>query len=333
MNFSTLNLSKKWIALLNNWNEFWFKKEAPLNLALMRIVLVGTMLYIYILRIDILDNFGQNSMVPRELALKMYTSFVRPGFAWFFWPDSWVYIIHSIFIFLLVLAFLGLSNRALMIITWVLHMGFVQRNYTIQFGGDIISGILFFYLSFTNCCDRLSLKNLIFKNKSKNEETGRLWAFRKQFNQSISSVFYRMIQIQISVIYAYTGFEKMKGGSWWDGTALWTVLANPQFAAFDLTWLRHMSLFLIFGSFITIIFEVYFPVMIIHPKTRYYWLGLGALFHLLIGVFMALGTFSLIMMSTYFLFIAPETLEWIKKQRLPISILDSNSNSMRFFRK
>lgn len=285
---------KSWGFFIRSWDHFWFGVDGAWNLACMRVVLVGTMFYTYLWRVSNLSYFNSDSILPREYSMKIFSEFGRPWLSWCFWPDTWAGSVHWIYLGLLFLIFVGLSNRLLMVFCWILHMGFIHRNYAVVFGADIISGIFLFYLSFTKCCEELTFKKYL---------PTCLGSKKKMNPDMISSVFYRLMQIQICAIYAYTGFEKLKGGSWWDGTALWTVLANPQMAAFDMAWTQHFSLFILAGSFLTIIFEIYFPVMAINPRVRPYWLTAGVLFHLSIGILMGLMSFSAVMISTYFLFL------------------------------
>jgi len=293
-----------WRNVWEVWDKFWFQKEGVLNLAWMRIFLAGTMCYTYFWRTFNISYFQEGSMLPREYALKIYPEFTRPPFFWCFWPDSWALGVHVLFVGLLLLICLGIANRPLMLATWVLHIGFIQRNYSVLFGADVISCLLLFYLSWTQCCERLRFFSGIRITP------------RKETLDILSSVFYRMIQIQMVIIYAYTGFEKLKGATWWDGTALWTVLANPQMTAFDMTWLRHFGILILAGSFIAIIFEIYFPVMVFIPRMKLFWLGLGIIFHGIIGALMGLMTFSLVMLSTYFLFLdSQEISRWSARLR------------------
>lgn len=118
----------------------------------------------------------------------------------------------------------------------------------------------------------------------------------------LTPVFFRIAQIQICIIYMFTGLEKLKGPSWWDGTAIWTVIANPQMVIMDFTWMRYFPLLVSILTFTTVIFEVYFIAAMLNEKSRKIWLGLGFMFHLGIGLVMGLIPFSLAMISTYFLF-------------------------------
>ncbi len=125
------------------------------------------------------------------------------------------------------------------------------------------------------------------------------------------------MQFQLAIIYMYTGFEKLKGSTWWDGTALCTVFANPQFINYDLIFLRNFPLFFTIGTFVTLLFEVYFPAMMLFKAGRYSFLCLGVFFHLMIGVLLSLMPFSLIMMGTYPLFLDKKDVQiimgWIGK--------------------
>lgn len=296
--------------LPSSLSEFLFKSQRLHSLGLMRLILGSVLLYLAVFRHFNMDQFMDGSIIPRDQALSMFPEFYKPWIQFFFWPDSLAPIVHLSLILLYFLMVLGLTSRPLMLLTWVIAQGFIQRNYSILFGADLIGNLLLFFLCFTNCTKTFSLRPLWTNFLHQNLEFTKHFSFSKilshkwnDFFEDVSSVFYRLIQIQICVIYAYTGFEKLKGTSWWDGTALWTVLANPQFTNYDFIWLRHFPIVFALGTFITIIFEVYFPVMVYMKKTRGFWLLLGVLFHFGIGFLLGLMPFSLVMVSTYVLFL------------------------------
>lgn len=280
--------------------KFLFAKDFREQLGVFRFILCGTLFYMACYRQFNIDQLGVDSLIPRNMALQVFPDFYRPLVQWFFWPDAWVGYVHGFLIILLLLATLGLTNRPLLLLTWILHQGILNRNYAILFGADVIGSLFLFYLCFTKCCDFFSVKNYFLKSpKEKNSTSQRI---------CISSVFVRLMQIQICTIYMYTGFEKLKGNTWWDGTALWTVFANPQFSQYDFTFLSRVPLFFAVGTFLSILFEIYFPAMMMNKGLRKYWLTAGILFHLGIGMLLGLMTFSFVMVSTYVLFIQSESL-------------------------
>lgn len=284
--------------MIKAWNHFWFEFERPKALSLARIQVALVMLYLYLYRqFESMGSFSDDGLVPRKWALAIFPENFRPPFAWFsFWSDASSPLVHACFLFLLFLILLGVGTRWIGWLAWILHMGFVQRNFSILFGADIIAGLSLFYLSFTRCDEYFSLKSYLGKSAPEKVD-------------SVSSAFTRLWQIQILVIYAYTGFEKLRGNSWWDGTALWTVLGNPQMVGRDLGFLRHFPLLVVAMSFLTILFEVYFPMAMWTQKLRKPWLVAGVFFHSGIGLFMGLWTFSLLMMVPYWFFLTREELE------------------------
>ncbi|QDK37788.1 HTTM domain-containing protein [Bdellovibrio sp. NC01] len=287
------------------WDHFWFGPRNLLGLAFMRIALCGTMFYLYAVRLANLEYYTDASWIPRIHALDVMGELYKPLFMWMMWPDSMNPIAHVLLVVLLGLLTLGIGGRWIMWLAWILDAAFIQRNYAANFGADIIAALFLFYMSFTQSCERLSVLNL----------------FRKKtvFKQSdmVSSMMIRMMQVQISVLYAYTGWEKLKGMSWWDGTALWSVLANPQMTTANFDFLRNVPWVIPMIAYSTMIYEIYFPAMVSWNKTRYFWLALGVFFHSGIAIFMGLGAFAMTMMSTYFLFLDPLILE-----RFTVSVRD-----------
>lgn len=285
------------VRLLKQWDHFWFAPQSLLGLGFMRILLGATMVYLYSVRLMNMDYYTDQSWIARSQALEIMPEVYRPHFLWGFWPDTWNLPMHILLVGLLVLLTLGIGGRGITWLAWLINAAFIQRNYSVNFGADIIANLFLFYMAFTQSCERLSIWNL--------------WRKKTNFNSSdiLSSVMIRMMQIQISVLYAYTGWEKLKGLSWWDGTALWSVMANPQMTTMDFSFLRTVPWVIPIAAYLTILFEIYFPVMVMSQKTRYAWLCIGAMFHAGIGIFMGLGPFATTMLSTYFLFIDPLNLE------------------------
>lgn len=284
-------------SFLQGWDKFWFGPKNLLGLAYMRIFLCGALTILYVIRSVNYIYYTNDSWIPREFALKVLPEGMRPPFLWFFWPDSWALPMHLLLVALLFLLTLGVGGRWLMWAAWIIDIAFYQRNYGVNFGVDVMGVLFLFYMSFTQSCERLSVMNLIRKKKTFAE------------SDALSSGMMRLMQIQISVIYAYTGFEKLKGASWWDGTALWSVLANPQLTTMNFTFLRYFPWLIAMLGFLTVIFEIYFPAMMFWKKPRYLWLFMGFGLHFGIGLSMGIWSFSTVMVSTYFLFIEPKYLE------------------------
>lgn len=284
------------------WTDFWFANRDLKGLALFRIVLTGTLALMYLDRLfDVSIFYSDTAMLPRDHALAVIPDYYRPAFEWFFWSESQAGLFHLLLVLGLFLLMLGVGGRVLNLLVWILNIGFLHRNYSIAFGADVIGNIFLFYMIFTRSCDQWSLWNWIRTRK---------WSVAVEKQDIFNSLFYRMIQVQLCVIYIYTGFEKLRGATWWDGTALWTVFANPQMVVADLTWMRSFPFVIVVLTYTTVLFEVYFTPLVCNPKTRKQILVLGAAFHLGTAVVMGLWGFGLVMTSAYFLFARPQKRLW-----------------------
>ena len=47
----------------------------------------------------------------------------------------------------------------------------------------------------------------------------------------------RLINVHMCIIYFFAGIAKLRGDSWWDGTAMWRAFANLEYQSSDMTWL------------------------------------------------------------------------------------------------
>lgn len=234
----------------------------------------------------------KNGVILKAQSLELLPEVYRPLFRLFIWPDSLVPWIHGILVLSLLGLMLGLGGRILTIIAWFLSLSFLQRNYFVAYGPDLIGTMWLFYLSWIRHDAYFSILNYFDKERVQRIKCDLL-----------SSAGSRMIQIHLCIIYGYTGMQKLKGASWWDGTALWTVLGNQQMTVMDLTWTSHWPILIGILGFMTLFFEVYFPVLVWYKPLRPWILTFGFLFHLGIAISMGIWSFGSIMVSSYFLFL------------------------------
>lgn len=287
------------------WNEFWFDPVGLLNLAVFRILYAGTLFVMYLSRQgDVVLFYTDQGILPKALSHQILPATYRPPFQLAFWSDVWAPWVHGFFVLALFLVCIGFFSRFFGVMAIYLHVAFLFRNYGVAFGADQITAFFLLYLALTKSDARLSLRAWWREKRKQAPLSGDVF----------TSVFYRLMQIQLCVIYIYSGFEKLKGQTWWDGTALWSVLANSQMVIADFTWIRHVPLLIVLLSFSTILFEIYFPVLVWFPSVRKYALMAGALFHAGIGAVMALWSFAILMVAPYVLFLKEERLElWVSK--------------------
>jgi hypothetical protein len=290
---------------LKAWDQFWFASVDKTNLALFRLLFAGVLFLVYLSRQwDVSLYYTDQGILPRDLSLKILSEAFRPSFSFFIWPESVSIItaVHAIFVLSLLLVCLGLFSRFFAWVAWFLHLGFLFRNYGVAFGVDQITSIWLFYLAWTASDQELSLRNWI-KSRGQTFWSRSTVPSSLAWSDLMTTLGYRFLQIHLCVIYFYSGLEKLKGPTWWDGTALWSVFANSQMVIADMTWMKSLPLLIVFISFSTVLFEIYFPALVWFKKWRPFALALGAFFHMGIALTMALWAFALVMLSPYFLFL------------------------------
>lgn len=283
------------------WQEFWFEARCDARFRVFRLTICALLFFFYLNVIPdidflytdrgILRSSIMNDMLPMSGRFSLFNHLNG---------DAAIYALFSLMMVSLVVVALGVWPRFWAIVLYVLHLSFLHRNVTVVFGVDLISTFFLLYFCLAAVPRRGSARK------------------RPEWALTLQSVAFRFAQIQLCIVYAYAGWEKVKGMSWWRGEAVWYALSNPQLARFDFTWAASWTVLLAFLTYSTLIWEIYFGVLVWVRPLRYWILGFGVLFHLGIALVMNLPFFSLVMISSYPLFLdevdAARVEAWISRR-------------------
>jgi hypothetical protein len=311
---------RSWV---RRWDHFWFAPTETYHLALFRVVLALTLLTMYSIRIVDFDFFyGKNAFLPGSNGWDLLPSNMIPLWRWFPESPAITYVLHVALLVGLVLLLLGLGGRLITFALYILQLGFFQQNFAVSYGADVIAFHWLLYLSLTRHNDHLNVLNLFRKRAAIRLRGG------------ATRVGLRLIQIQVALIYGFSGFEKLKGGPWWDGSAVWVTLSSMDLVDYDFSFLSQLPLLAFLASFLPLIWEIYFPVLIIQTGWRPWVLGFGVMFHFMIGWIMHLPFFGLVMTSSYFVFFNSVAIErrvknFLNPLRLRGFVLNWKSNFPR----
>lgn len=284
------------------WNRFFFGEISLLPLGVYRFVLGLILFATYAIRqVDWSFFFTERGFVDAHGALEIIPEFYRPLISWFPVSDAMVLGVHSLFLISLLCLAFGLFGRWMAILALFLHLAFLQRNIAVRYGVDLVATFFLFGLAIADNSRCVSV------------DAWRRWRREERqamhpVNAMLSTMGVRLIQLHLCIIYGYTGLEKMKGSSWWEGSAVWAMFGNQQLVIFDLGWMQKFPLLIAFMTHSTVLFEVYFPVLIWLSVTRKWVVAFGWLFHGMIALTAGLFFFSGVMMSTYLVFFNPEWL-------------------------
>jgi hypothetical protein len=267
---------------------------------------------------DYLDVWGVDP--DRAYAHGKYTWSI-----WFHVTDPYAMaVIHSVFLVFMVMFALGLFTRVSSVVTWLAALCYIHRGYEVLFGMDTMMNICLIYLMIGPSGATFSLDRWLAKRRAQRVLSGEIKGDRAAAQAvllgpapSVAATFAtRLLQIHFCFIYFASGASKLKGGSWWGGTAIWYTIANPEFSPvvfspyrWGLTFLaEHRPLWEIAmsgGVIFTLLLEIGFPFLVWFPRLRPYMLVGAILLHTGIATFMGLTVFSIFMMVLLMSYIPP----------------------------
>lgn len=264
------------------WEKFWFESNQPANVRLLRQLLGFLLLGFYLIRtLDLNYYYSQTGMVSLQQMDALMPMDYRFSIFRYLPSDLSIWSFNILFLLSLLAMGLNVLPRIATVLAMLLHASFLHRNMSIMFGVDMVAAFFLFYLCFAD--DRKGP--------------------RTDLRAALGSAAFRLMQIQVCIIYAYSGLEKIRGPRWWNGEALWNILANPQLARMDFGWMSHFPLVIVFLTYATLLWEIYFPALIWLGKLRYPMLIFGVLMHVGIGISISIPFFGAIMILTYIVFL------------------------------
>jgi hypothetical protein len=261
------------------------------------------------------------------------------------YDPTWMLILHGVFLVIAFLFAIGFCTRLTSILSWVILLTYSHRNPMILFGADVMLNIVMLYLAIGPSGAALSVDRLLARwwAGARPHILGRWQAFWARWSSRpvapvgpgtppplrptplvSANVAIRLLQIHVCIIYLAAGLAKLRGGAWWDGTAVWGTLANYEFAPMQYSWymaaLRGLSrnefllrIFVAFGTIFTLVFEITYAFLIWRRATRWVILGMAIMLHGVIGFIMGLKTFAFIMLVMNMAFLTTAEAYWLAR--------------------
>lgn len=179
----------------------------------------------------------------------------------------------------------GCWSRLQVACIFVWLVSFQHRNPVICDGEDTLFRWIAFLLIFLPLDGRWSLVSWLFKRRMIPITSSQSWALR-------------LLQIQMAVIYASAGWNKLQGTTWRDGTALYYVSKmTDHFGRLPVPDLLFEKLWIVqVQTWMVVVIELALPIALWIRPTRRLALALGFGLHLGIEATMHLFLFQWIMM-------------------------------------
>jgi hypothetical protein len=206
---------------------------------------------------------------------------------------------------------IGCWSRVQCVGIFLLLTSFQHRNLVICDGEDTVFRLFAFMMIFMPLDHSWSLGNALFRKQLADAPLSEdCDAIKPDIAASSSAWALRLIQLQITAIYASTAWSKWQGTTWRDGTALYYVSRMedvfgrfwlPPFL-FDTPWIYKSATWGVLGI------ETALPILLWYRPTRCLAIILAASLHLAIEYSMHLFLFEWIMLVGLLAFVRPS--EW-----------------------
>ena len=244
---------------------------------------------------------------------------------WYHVTDpQWMLATHALVLVILFLFMSGFCTPVTSVLAWLATVSYAQRAPTTADGMDTMVNLVMLYLMIGPSGAALSLDRLIARYWARRQasRTGR--AARKYAPSAprvAANLALRLLQVHLCTIYLVSGLSKLQGNAWWNGTAIWLTLANPEYSpirshlfyAFLQFLCKHRLLWELVmngGVALTLAVEIGFPFLVWRRSLRGTMLAMAAMMHAGIAVLMGLTMFSLMMLTLLLAFVPPE---WIHR--------------------
>jgi len=194
-------------------------------------------------------------------------------------------------------------------VKWVLPIGKISydyRNPVLDYGVDMVLSSLLLILCLAPVGRAMSLDRVRVVRAAKR---GNLEATPPPYSSPWTGACIRLMQIQMAVIFFYTGVSKIKWEEWRNGDAIWMTLSTSDYYNdVYLYVLAHQYWIGVLATYMTIFIELAYPFLIWQRSSRPYMLAAAVFLHLEFALFLGLIHFSFVMIMGHMSFLRPEWL-------------------------
>jgi len=270
-------------AISRGWNRFWFTPADPLPCAVLRIG-VGLLTIAHLLCIGSeLDRwYGRDALLTPAAVAELHRlsseearyhisalgRYAAPEINYHLWAAIAVAAAFTA----------GLLTPLSGALTLAALLSFVHRVPQVAGHVEPVLAFLLFYLSLAPSWARLSLDRLIFARKKPPPPNAPAVSPLVGISANIGL---RLIQVHLAMFVAMMGLTKLYGDAWWEGSAIWFLLAQTQSRPLDLSGIRNggkYGEFLInFWTLAIVYYELAFGVLVWSRALRPLLLAIGVL--------------------------------------------------------
>lgn len=292
------------------WHRFWFTPADPVVLSTMRVLVGGMLFYTHIVwGMNLRAFFGADGWNSPEVVRAMQEGMFSPSF-WWYVPEHFMREVHVVCLSVLFLFWIGCFTRVTSILAFLITISYSYRAQMANYGLDQINGLLALYLCIGSSGALLSVDRCwkVYRAKRAARAAKQAFAIPPVPASASTCLAIRLIQLHFCVIYSFAGLSKLQGDAWWNGEAIWRAFSNLEYQSVDMTWTAWYPWISELATHTTIVWEVFFTVLIWVRPLRPLILFMGFFMHIGIGALMGMWTFGLVMIFGHLSFWSPNFL-------------------------
>jgi predicted DCC family thiol-disulfide oxidoreductase YuxK len=304
-------------SLRETWDCVWFEEMPTTMLDIARIGIGAAMLIHYTLAIPFLLLFwGDDGLISRTQSLEDGGPWAYSVHFYFTAPWQWM-AFHAVFLLGCAAFMAGWRTSWAKWIVLIGQISYAYRNPVLAYGVDKMLASLLLIQCVAPIGRALSLDRVRAVRAAKR---GNLQASLPRYSSSRAGACTRLMQIQMAVLFFYSGVGKIRGDDWWDGDAMWQLFVTHEYYhGLMLQVLARQYWLGSIATYGTILIEIAFPFLIWQNRTRPYALAAAIFLHLQFAFLMGLFYFSFVMIMGHMSFLRPiwlDRLGTIWKQRM-----------------
>ena len=294
-----------------SWNQFWFTPYSGPAIAWLRMATGAISLLWWLSFLPALSLwYGEEGVLPLSTLETLIGTGSRSvyRFSWFYLGESllltsclWILGLIAI-----LLHTLGVFGRVSTLLAWSFVLSTVHRM-------PMITGLMEPVLT-------MSLAYLAIAAPQLNLGKIRLCCSEQTqpspLDLSLNRLAIRLLQVHTLFFYVVMFSTQLRSDTWWEGEAIWTLLASSETRPVDLTGLGRTPWVLNLFTHAVLLFEIVFPIFVWNHRLRPLLLTLNVIFWLFLGLTSGLLLFCFAMLSLSFAF-WPETSEKSRQSTVP----------------
>jgi hypothetical protein len=311
-------------SLVYHLDKFFFEEKPTEGISFFRIIWMVIILINYIFDFQNLsDIYGPDALISLETVKDQFPFFHANLFHLSDGSHRFVIGLYFFYGIVIVSSLIGFYTRPSLVAVLICMVSFHQRNIWTLSSSEVLIRIITILLIFTPCGHSFSLDSVIGKIFKK---------FKKKRNSPVWGQ--RLIQIQLSVVYLWTAWHKLKGETWFEGTAIYYATRIENLTNFTIPYVLDSLIFIKLMTWGTLLLEFSLGILIWFKEFRKPLIFIGVIFHLGIELIMSIPFFEWIMMALLMNFFSPEEYrQFFNKVRFLIIKLIQNTVVSDEFKK